>query len=200
MKLHTLNYRALIDQGYAVYQTDRAELIFTLRGGCMIDVFDLETRLPIAYLDFDMQREIILANTFNSPVIGLPFSSQMRRTYSEVVSPFKDLRPHHEVGLYVEKPYRNKGAKGVWNLDEMLMVVAMENAFEHGIEVFTIKPTGDRALYYRRKFGAKTWPTTASELIVAIDLKARRKTLKHIEIVETADRTHFFKVKSGMEL
>ncbi len=200
MQWYTLNYRALIDQGYAVYQTDRVELIFTLRGGCMIDVFDLETRRPIAYLDFDMQSEIVLAYTFKSPVIGLPFTSQMRRTFSEVLSPFKDLRHHHEVGLYVEKPYRNKGAKGVWNLDEMLMVIAIETAFEHGIEVFTIKPTGDRALYYRRKFGAKTWPTTASELIVAIDLKACRKTLKHIELVETAGRTYFFKVKGGMEL
>jgi hypothetical protein len=200
MKWYTINYRDLEERGYAVCHTGTVNLIFTLRGNCMIDVFDLETKLPIAYLDFDLQGEIILAYAFKSPVIGLPFSSPMRRTFSDIVQQFKDLRSHHEVGLYIEKPYRNKGPKGVWNLDEILMAIAMEVVFEHGIDVFTIKPTGDRARYYRRKFSAKTRPTFANELILAIELKARRKILKHTELVETAGRTHFFKVEDAMEL
>ena len=161
----------------------------------MIDVFDLKTCLHVAYLDFDMQREIILAHVFGSPVIGLPFTVRMRQAFGQILLPFEDLRSSHDVGLYVQKPYRNQGAQGIWNLDEILMAVAMETAIEHGVPVFTVKPTGDRARYYRSKFGAKTWPTTASESIVAIDLKAGMPKLQHIEFVEINGQTHFFKVQ-----
>ena len=195
MKWYILNYRNLMAEGFAIYQTASAKLLITLRGYCMIDVFDLEIRRHIAYLDFDMQREVVLAHAFGSPVIGLPFTSRLRRTFGPRLFPFEDLRSCHDVGLYVEAPYRNKGVKRLWNLDEILMAIALETAFEHEIAVFTIKPTGDRARYYRRKFGAKTWPTTASESIIAIDLNAGMQKLKHIEFVEINGQTYFFKVK-----
>ena len=181
-------------EGFAIYQTASVKLLITIRGCCLIDVFDLEACLHVAYLDFDMQRDVILAHAFGSPVIGLPFTAQMRQAFGKIVLPFENLRSGHDVGLFVKKPYRNKGAKGIWNLDEILMAVAMTTAFEHGVPVFTVKPTGDRARYYRRKFGAKTCPTTAGESIVAIDLKAGMKNLKHIEFVEINGQTHFFKV------
>jgi hypothetical protein len=195
MKWYILNYRNLTAAGFAIYQTASAKLLMTMRGCCMIDVFDLKACVHVAYLDFDMQRDVILAHVFGSPVIGLPFTAQMRQAFGQIVLPFEDLRSSHDVGLYVQKPYRNKGAKGIWNLDEILMAVAMATAIEHGVPVFTVKPTGDRARYYRRKFGAKTWPTTASEPIVAIDLKAGMPKLQHIEFVEINGQTHFFKVK-----
>ena len=186
-------------EGFAIYQTASVKLLITIRGCCLIDVFDLEACLHVAYLDFDMQRDVILAHAFGSPVIGLPFTAQMRQAFGKIVLPFENLRSGHDVGLFVKKPYRNKGAKGIWNLDEILMAVAMTTVFEHGMPVFTVKPTGDRARYYRRKFGAKTWPTTASETIVAIDLKAGMPKLQHIEFVEINGQTHFFKVQGGMD-
>ncbi|MBL7179097.1 MAG: hypothetical protein ABIK98_10890 [Pseudomonadota bacterium] len=197
MKWHTLNYRNLSDEGFAVYQTDAVKLLFTLRGCCMIDVFDLEICRPIGYLDFDLHRDAILAHAFGSPLIGLPFTSQLRRKFGKLIFPFNDLRSGHDVGFFVKKPYRNKGEKGVWNLDEILMAIALETAREHGLVVFTIKPTGDRARYYRRKFGAETWPTTATDLILSIKLDTIRKNFKHIEIVETAGKTLFFKVQGA---
>ena len=161
----------------------------------MIDVFDVETCRPVAYLDFDMQKDILLSYVFGSPVIGLPFTPQMRRTFSKLIYPFKDLRSGHDVGLYIEKPYRNKAQKGLWNLDEILLTIAFETAYEHGIQWFTVKPTGDRAGYYRRKFGAETLPSTATELILSIDLRACRKNLKHIQIIESKGKAHLFRIK-----
>ena len=196
MKWHILNYRNLMAEGFAIYQTASVKLLITIRGCCMIDVFDLEACLHVAYLDFDMQKDVILAHAFSSPVIGLPFTVRMRQAFGKIILPFKDLRSSHDVGLYVKKPYRNKGVKGIWNLDEILMASAMATAFERGVPVFTVKPTGDRARYYRSKFGAKTWPATASESIVAIDLNAGMQKLKHIEFVDINGQTYFFKVKS----
>ncbi|MBU0988521.1 MAG: hypothetical protein KKH68_14820, partial [Proteobacteria bacterium] len=117
----------------------------------------------------------------------------------KLIAPFNDLRSGHEVGLFVAKPYRNKGARGIWNLDEILMVVALEAACEHGVLVFTIRPTGDRTRYYRQKFGAKIQPTTGTESMLAIDSIAFRKTSKHIEFFGKGGKTHYFRVKGGAD-
>ncbi|MFC1812019.1 hypothetical protein ACFL03_04960 [Thermodesulfobacteriota bacterium] len=195
MSWYTLNYRELNEKGYAIYKTDSVRLAFSMRGYCMVDAFDLDTSTHVAYLDFDLKGEIMLAHAFGSPVIGLPFSNRFRKSFGKSIFPFKDLRPRHDVGLYVEEKYRNKGEKGIWNLDEIMMVIAMETAFEHGIGVFTIKPTGDRARYYRKKFGAETFPTTNSDMILTIDLKAVRNNLRHIKLLEIGNKTDSFKVK-----
>jgi len=195
MKYYTLNYRALREDGFACYRTDTAELVFTLRGCCMVDVFDIGPCRHIAYLDFDMQKDVMLSYAFGSPLIGLPFTPQMRRAFSRLISPFKDLRSGHDVGLYIEKAYRNKAEKKIWNLDVILLAIVFEIAYEHGIQSFTIKPTGDRATYYRRKFGAQTLPTTATELILSIDLGVCRKNLKNIQILESGAKEHFFRIK-----
>ena len=60
---------------------------------------------------------------------------------------------------------------------------------------FTIKPTGDRAAYYRRKFGAVTLPTTATELILSFDPSVCRKHIKNIQITEIGTKAHLFKIK-----
>jgi hypothetical protein len=194
-RLHVLNFQELGNKGRTVFKTHSAKLVFTLRGGYMIDVFDLDTLAHVAYLDFDITRKIILGHAFGSPVIGLPFSNPFRKTFGEEILPFKDLRSHHDVGLFVEKAYRNKGVKRFWNLDVILMTIAMETAFEKGVEVFTIKPTGDRARYYRSKFYARICPTTDSDVILGIDLKSVRNKLKCIELQEAGGKTVFLKVK-----
>jgi len=191
---HILNYRKLKEDGYAVFETDSVNLIFTLRGCCMIDVFDLDSSTPVAYLDFDMKRNVMLGYAFGSPIIGLPFSNQFRKTFGKTIFPFIDLRPPHDVGFFVEKTYRNKGEKGLWNLDEIMMAIALETAFEDGVEVFTLKPTGDRTRYYRSKFCAQIRPTTGSDVILGINVRLVRKKLKHIELQEVDGKTHFFRV------
>jgi hypothetical protein len=191
---HILNYRELKEDGYAVFQTDSVNLIFTLRGGCMIDVFDLNSSTPVAYLDFDIKRNVMLGYAFDSPIIGLPFSNRFRKTFGKTIFPFRDLRPRHEVGFFVEKTYRNKGEKGLWNLDEIMLAIALETAFEEGVEVFTIKPTGDRTRYYRNKFCAQIRPNTGNDVILGINARPVRKKLKHIELQEVDGKTHFFRV------
>jgi hypothetical protein len=161
----------------------------------MIDVFDLKTFKPIAYLDFDLSQATMLASAFRSPLIGLPFSAQFRKRFETDFLPLKDLRLSHEVGFFVEIEYRNRGSKGIWNLDELTMAIAFETAFENKIKDFTIKPTGDTARYYRKKFNAKPGHPSRSDLIMTVHLKTIRKTLQHIRVIEREGMAVFFKVK-----
>ncbi len=191
---HILNYRELREAGWAVLKTDSVNLIFTLRDCYMLDVFDLDSSAHVAYLDFDIKKKIMLGDAFGSPAIGLPFTNQFRKIFGKDILPFKELRSFHNVGFFVERAYRNKGKKGLWNMDEVLMAIALEIAFEEGVEIFIIKPTGDRSRYYRNKFYAEIHPTTESDVILGIDLRSARKKLKHTELQEIKGKTHFFRV------
>ena len=191
---HILNYRELREAGWAVLKTDSVSLVFTLRDSYMVDVFDLDSSAHVAYLDFDIKQKIMLGDAFGSPAIGLPFTNQFRKAFGKDILPFNDLRRHHNVGFFVERAYRNKGRKCLWNMDEVLMAIALEIAFEQGVEMFTIKPTGDRSRYYRKKFYARIHPTTESDVILEIKLTRARKKLKHIEPYEITGKTHFFRV------
>jgi hypothetical protein len=189
-----LNYRKLREAGWAVLKTDSVNLIFTLRDCYMLDVFDLDSSAHVAYLDFDIKKKIMLGDAFGSPAIGLPFTNQFRKTFGKDIFPFKELRSHHIVGFFVERAYRNKGEKRIWNIDEVLMAIALEIAFEEGVEMFIIKPTGDRSRYYRNKFYASIHPTTESDVILEINLRQVRKKLKHIKLHEIKGKTHRFRV------
>ena len=190
----TLNYRELREAGWAVLKTDSMSLVFALRDSYMIDVFDLDSSGHVAYLDFDIRQRIMLGDAFGSPDIGLPFSNQFRKIFGKDILPFNDLRCRHRVGFFVERAYRNKGEKRLWNLDEVLLGIALEIAFEEGVERFIIKPTGDRSRYYRKKFYARIHPTTESDVILEINLRGVRNKLKHIKLQEINGETHFFRV------
>ena len=194
-KWYIFNFRDLKQKGGSVYSTASIDLVFALRGNCMIDVFDLKTLKQIAYLDFDLSHTPMLASAFRSPMIGLPFTPPFRMRFETNLLPFKDLRSKHEVGFFVEVEYRNKGNKGIWNLDELMMAVAFEVAFETKIQDFTIKPTGDTARYYRKKFKAEARHPSGSDLIMTVHLKHDRKTLQHIRLVEKDGMTVCFRVK-----
>jgi hypothetical protein len=191
---HILNYRELRELGWAVLKTDSISLVFTLRDSYMIDVFDLDSSDHVAYLDFDIRKRIMLGDAFGSPDIGLPFTNQFRKAFGKDILPFNDLRCRHHVGFFVERAYRNKGEKRLWNVDEVLIAIALEIAFEEGVEMFIIKPTGDRSRYYRNKFYARIHPTTESDVILEINLSRVRKKLKHIELIEMKGKTRFFQV------
>jgi hypothetical protein len=197
---HTFSYRDLRQMGFAVHSTVSVDLVFTLRGNCLIDVFDLNTLKQIAYLDFDTSKSIMLGSAFRSPLIGLPFSTSFRKHFETDLLPLKDLRSKHEVGFFVNLDYRNKGKKEIWNLDEMMMAIAFETAFEDKIQNFTIKPTADTAPYYRKKFNAKICRQSRSDLIMTVHLKPVRKELQHIRMIEKAGKTLFFRVKSVSDL
>ena len=96
--------------------------------------------------------------------------------------------------------YRNKGNKKIWNLDEMMMAIAFETAIEDNIQYFTIKPTGDTAPYYRKKFNAKICHQSISDLTMTGHLKTVRKALKHVRIIEEEGKTVFFRVKGVPDL
>ena len=197
---HIFNYFALRKEGYAVYSTVSVDLLFTLRGNCLIDVFDMNALRQIAYLDFDTSKSIVLGSTFRSPLIGLPFSTSFRKYFETDLLPLKDLRSKHEVGFFVDIDYRNKGKNEIWNLDEVMMVIAFETAFEDQIQDFTIKPTGDTAPYYRKKFNAKICRQSRGDLTMTVHLKTTRKELKHVRVIEKAGKTVLFMVKSVSDL
>ena len=197
---HIFNYFALRKEGYAVYPTVSVDLLFTLRGNCLIDVFDMNALKQIAYLDFDTSKSIMLGSAFRSPLIGLPFSTSFRKCFETDLLPLKDLRSKHEVGFFVDIDYRNKGKKEIWNLDEVMLVIAFETAFEEKIQDFTIKPTGDTAPYYRKKFNAKICRQSRGDLTMAVHLKTTRKELKHVRVIEKAGKTVLFRVKSVSDL
>jgi len=96
--------------------------------------------------------------------------------------------------------YRNKGGKKIWNLDEMMLAIAFETAFEYKIQDFTIRPTGDTKHYYRKKFNAITCHRSRSDSIMTVHLKTARKKLQHIRIIEKNGKTVLFKVKGGPDL
>jgi len=196
-KWHTFDYRNLKQSGFCVYSNVSVDLVFTLRGNCLIDVFDINTLKQIAYLDFDTSKSIMLGSAFRSPLIGLPFSTSFRKCFEPVLLPLRDLRSKHEVGFFVDIDYRNKGEKKIWNLDEIMMAIAFEIAFEGKIKDFIIKPTGDTAPYYRKKFHAKKCRQPERDLIMTVHLKTVRKTLRHIRMIEKEGKTVFFKVKGG---
>jgi hypothetical protein len=197
---YVFNYLDLKKEGYALYSTGSVDLVFTLRGNCMIDVFDHRTLQQIAYLDFDLSIPIMLASAFRSPLIGLPFSAQFRKRFETDLLPLKDLRSKHEVGFFVDIDFRNKGKKGIWNLDEIMMAIAFEMAFEQKIKNFTIKPTGDTAPYYRKKFNAKKCHLLTNHLTLTVRLKTVRKALQHIRMIEKEGKTVFFRVKGVPDL
>ena len=189
------DFRELKQAGFSVYSLAPADLIFTLRGNCLIDVFDLNSSKQIAYLDFDTSKSIMLESAFRSPLIGLPFSTLFRKRFETNLLPLKDLRSKHEVGFFIDIDYRNKGGKKIWNLDEVIMAIAFETAFEHKIQNFTIKPTGDTAPYYRKKFNATICHQIKNDLTMTVHLETVRKTLKHIRMIEKDGKTVFFRVK-----
>ena len=194
------NFRDLKQAGFSVYSTASVDLVFTFRGNCMIDVFDRNLLKQVAYLDFDISKTIMLESAFRSPLIGLPFSTLFRKRFETDLLPIKDLRSKHEVGFFVDIDYRNKGEKEIWNIDELMMAIAFETAFEDKIQDFTIKPTGDTAPYYRKKFKAKICRQSTRDLIMTVHLKTARKQLKHIRVIEKDDKTFYFRVKGVSDI
>jgi hypothetical protein len=193
------DYTCLQEKGLACFRTGHTNLVATFRGTGMIDVFDQVNWRHIAFLDFDIQRRIHLDSAFGSPLIGLPFSADLGRTMGVSLHHFNDLRQYHHYGFFVQSDYRNKGRKGVWNLDELMMAVALVYAEENHLQWFNIKPTGDTAPYYRGKYGATRLPTTAFERISSIRLGPGRKPLPHVRLVKSAGRTCYFDVPSASD-
>jgi hypothetical protein len=174
--------------------TGGLELLVAFRGTGLIDVFDRHNWRHIAFLDFDIQRDIHLNAAFGSPLIGLPFSADLARAMGVSLHRFDDLRRNHHYGFFVETDYRNKGLKGVWNLDELMLAISMQYAAGHHLHWFHIKPTGDTASYYRRKYGATRLPTTTAETILSVRLGAARTPLPHIRPVKRAGRIRYLEI------
>jgi GNAT superfamily N-acetyltransferase len=179
-------YACLQEKGFVCFRTGRTKLVLTFRGTGMIDGFDRGSWMHIAFLDFDIRREIHLDSAFGSPLIGLPFSADLGRTMGISLHRFDDLRQHHHYGFFVHPNYRNKGREGVWNLDELMMAIALAYAEAHHLQWFHIKPTGDTTAYYRRKYGATRLPTTAADKISSIRLLPDRQPLPHVHLIRNA--------------
>lgn len=193
------DYTCLLEKGIACFMTGETELLVAFRGTGLIDVFDRSNWRHVAFLDFDIQREIHLNAAFGSPLIGLPFSADLGRTMGVSLRCFDDLRRHHHYGFFVESAFRNKGRKGIWNLDELMLAIVLVYAEDNHLPWFHIKPTGDTAPYYRRKYGATHLPTTASERISSIRLGPGRKPLPHVRLLKSAGRAHYFDVQTASD-
>ena len=162
----------------------------------MVDVFHARRFTHIGYLDCSLTAKSMLDSAFGCPMTGLPFANGFRRAFPAWVSAFDDLRGRHSVGFFIERPFRNRGGRGVWNLDVVLMVLAMETARTHGQPVFTVRPTGDRVRYYRRKFAAEMVRHAGNQTRQAIDWQRRRKTMSRVQLIEASGRTVRIRVKA----
>lgn len=189
------DFTSFMNDGFAVCGSLPVKLLLTIRGMCMIDVFDMNDFSHSAFLDFDLSRPAALDSAFVSPFIGLPFNAAVHRNLGRTLAPFDDLRKNHHVGFYVSPEYRNRGSKGLWNLDELMMAIALEAAFALGKPLFTIKPTADKLAYYWKKYGARVLTTNTIEKIVGIDIKSARQYMLHIKHKLDGDRVSHICVK-----
>ena len=189
----------LIEKGYAGLACIAADLVVTFRATGMIDVFDRRNWRHVAYLDFDLRREIHLDSAFGSPLIGLPFSAAFRQAHGIDLTRFDDLRHHHHYGFFVQAGYRNKGCQGVWNLDELMMAIALAYADATRCPWFAIKPTGDTAPYYIRKFGAVRPLATGAESVLHIPLGSARGSLPHVGPVKDNRQKLFLSVAGSAD-
>jgi hypothetical protein len=176
-----LDFLKLVNDGFAICPDFSVKLLITIRGMCMVDVFDMNEFQHVAFLDFDLSRPAALDSAFASPFIGLPFNAIVHRTLGRTLTPFDDLRKNHHVGFFVSPAYRNRGAKGLWNLDELMVAIALEAVFVLGRRLFTIKPTADKLAYYRKKYGARVLTTKENDKIIGIDIENARQYMRHIE-------------------
>jgi hypothetical protein len=191
------DFLKLLNDGFVVCEKMPVSLLVTIRGMCMVDVFDLESFQHAAFLDFDFSRPAALDSAFESPFIGLPFNAMIHRTLGRTLTPFDDLRKSHHVGFFISPEYRNQGLKNLWNLDELMMAVALEAAFVQGHRLFTIKPTADKLAYYRKKYDAKVLVTNEKDKIIGIDIESARKYMKHVKYASTGSRIACICVKCG---
>jgi hypothetical protein len=181
-----LAHQDLAKTGFAVYLAKQVTLVVTMRGTGMIDVFDRRTWTHVAFLDFDLEQAIHLDTAFGKPLIGLPFTRNARRGLGVALEGFATLRQQHHYGLFIDPRYRNRGAQGVWNLDELLVAIALNYAEAAGLAWFRIAPTGDTAPYYRRKFNAQPGADKSGKKTLAISLGADRRPLPHVRIIRSA--------------
>jgi len=192
-----LGYGRLQENGFTELTPVGMSLVVTFRGAGMIDVFDAHGWWHVAFLDFDLQRKIHLDSAFGSPDIGLPFASALKREKGIELHRFDDLRGRHHYGFFVAEDYRNGGRKGLWNLDELMMGIALEYADTRHIDWFHIKPTGDTAPYYRRKYGAMCLPTTSTDKVASIPLGPNRQPLPHVQPVRADGQTRYLAVDAS---
>lgn len=197
--IYRFDYTGLIANGFAWFTPGGADLLVTFRGTGMVDVFDCRSRQPVAFLDFDLGRTIHLDSAFASPFIGLPFSAALRRAHSNCLEGTAALRRRHHYGFHVESDYRNRGVKGIWNLDELMMAVALAYAENNGLAWFEVRPTGDTAPYYTRKYAAVRRPTNAAETVLSIPLGKARKPLPHVRRIAEAGRVDRLEVATTPE-
>ena len=175
------DFSRFLNDGFVICQNLPVSLLVTIRGTCMVDVFDMNDFDHVAFLDFDLSRPAALDSAFVSPFIGLPFGAAVHRHLGRTLTPFDDLRKNHHVGFFVLPDYRNRGSKGLWNLDELMMAIALEAAFKLGKHLFTIKPTADKLAYYQKKYGAKVLTTNEPDKIIGIDIESTREFMRHID-------------------
>lgn len=176
-----LDFLKLLNDGFAICPNLPVNVLITIRGMCMVDVFDMSDFQHAAFLDFDLSRPAALDSAFESPFIGLPFNAAVHRNLGRTLTPFEDLRQSHHVGFFVLPDYRNRGQKNLWNLDELMMAIALETAFVMGKHMFTIKPTADKLAYYRNKYGAKVLVTNSTDKLIGIDIESARRFMQHID-------------------
>ena len=188
-------FRQLLREGGTEFTPPGHRLLITLRGNCMLDVFSCHEKIPIAYLDFDLEGPITVSSVIKSPLVGLPSPNAMRHRYPRLVAKNNQLRQYHHYGFYIVPEYRNKGLQQVWNLDELLMAVLVEMAFESKRARITIKPTDNRSRYYRGKFGAVPLPTSTSSNILSMVPAMTRNRLNHIRLIAQDGLTQAIYVK-----
>ena len=84
----------LFAKGFADFGSAKIDIVITFRGTGMIDAFDVETWRHVAFLDFDLVRDIHLDSAFRSPLIALPFHPFLKQERGVDLAGF-EAKPNH---------------------------------------------------------------------------------------------------------
>ena len=166
----SFNFRELWQKKYTLYDN---RLLFILRSTTygdrpnrfLINVFDLnnKNRMSVAQLHFDLIWNTKIARMAFAAYEGFnPNEDSIYKVLNEYGFRSTDWTSYWSTinpwAFFIDKEYRNKGEEGIWNLDSILMVSALQIArINHAKRFHIFFDVENRQLdyYYKNKFGAK---------------------------------------------
>ncbi|MDD5617456.1 MAG: peptidoglycan DD-metalloendopeptidase family protein, partial [Candidatus Omnitrophica bacterium] len=204
------HFSEFIANKHVIYETKSGnKLLFALRtldedlmayAQYMIDVFDVNTKMQVGYIDFNMLpvgRDDCCGNLNKAFLFRLGFSEGTLNLMDKMGIQFSketDLRSEHSwAGFFVHEDYRNKGNKGIWNLDKLMMTLAIKISQEiHSAKNFHLLPIVSVEAYYRDNFGSED---TGFMGFQTIDLTKIRYN-SHLRIIQEKGSTIFIVVEN----
>lgn len=225
IRMNTFNYGDLMSKGYAMYETSKAKLLFILRKFderrnstgevfYLLDVVDMATGKPIAYMDFvenmkkneadiDIRLSFSGFLDFEKMTIGIMKNIE-KELGGQFGAPLEDIESFRRSGepggnaLFIKEEYRSKGQKDIWNLDKLMTEIAFSVAANEGVEKFVRHPRKERIGYHKEVYGAQDFGSEAAgDVGVVVDLKNRKIPVEVTHVSDDAGKMVQILVQDG---